>query len=758
MTLTPETPSSRRTFLAPLALFILCAVAFVPLVHRLGFYWDDWPSIWFLHMWGPGGYRESFAVDRPLLAWIFMLTTPLMGKSPLNWQVLSIFARFLASLAWWWTLRGVWPKFPRQVLWVAMLFAVYPGFSQQYIAVTYSNGFLVFALFIFSLGSMVWAYRRPRWLWPLMAASLAASAFSMFTTEYFFGLELLRPALLWIVLQAASPYPAPDTEPPGARHTHFPSPVSRLLSTTINHQSHQSSASRSPISRFLSTIYGLSILCLPYLMVAIPFLVYRVFFSRSPRGQLLLFSQLSSAPLETMRTLLAAIGGDFIEVNFQAWYHGLDVRFLKDFDSNVLLQGAAAVLAAFALVLFFSLRAETGRAGRGQSPAQQPSAQPGTSRPGKTILGRITRRLAAAQLDQRWALQAILLGVYAFLVSGWSIWVTDLHIELLFPFDRFTLITVLGTSLLAAGLVGLLTRAYLQSALLLGILVSLSVTLQFQQRLLYRQEWLSQRNFFWQLAWRVPAIRPGTTLMTSEIPFTYYTDNSLSAPLNWIYDPDNTSRQMSYLLYDIEARLNKGLPAIQPDIPINMFYRAKTFKGSTSQAIVFFYDPPRCLKVLDPGIDRFLPVRPLYIKEATPLSRLDLIQPGTGALPALLDQLLGPEPAHGWCYYFEKAELYNQLGNWNEAARSADQAIKLTRHFTEKNVSELIPFVEAYAHTGQWEKALQLTAQAIQIWDKTRYPLCDTWQRIAANTPPDSAQKSALTRINNDFGCKIPLE
>ena len=38
--------------------------------------------------------------------------------------------------------------------------------------------------------------------------------------------------------------------------------------------------------------------------------------------------------------------------------------------------------------------------------------------------------------------------------------------------------------------------------------------------------------------------------------------------------------------------------------------------GTTSQAIVLFYDPPRCVKVMEPALDRFLPVKPLYIREA----------------------------------------------------------------------------------------------------------------------------------------------
>ena len=86
----------------------------------------------------------------------------------------------------------------------------------------------------------------------------------------------------------------------------------------------------------------------------------------------------------------------------------------------------------------------------------------------------------------------------------------------------------------------------------------------------------------------------------------------------------------------------------------------------------------------------------------------------------------------------------------------ADQALKLTKHFTDKNVSELIPFVMGYAHTGKWEKAVKLSLDAYQIWDKTQYPLCDAWASIRQNTSPDAAQQAALREIQNSLSCQFP--
>jgi len=120
MTDKPPGFSSRQ---APMALLALCLVSYLPLIYRLGFYWDDWPSIWFYHLWGPNGYLQSFASDRPSLAWVFMLTTSLLGESTVGWQIFGLLTRWLASLTFRWLLLGVWPHYKPQVFAAAALVA-----------------------------------------------------------------------------------------------------------------------------------------------------------------------------------------------------------------------------------------------------------------------------------------------------------------------------------------------------------------------------------------------------------------------------------------------------------------------------------------------------------------------------------------------------------------------------------------------------------------------------------------------------------
>jgi hypothetical protein len=77
----------------------------------------------------------------------------------------------------------------------------------------------------------------------------------------------------------------------------------------------------------------------------------------------------------------------------------------------------------------------------------------------------------------------------------------------------------------------------------------IGLTAGFQYRLAedYVQDWESQKNFFWQLNWRVPDLQPGTILMTNPLPFKYYSDNSLAAPLNWLWGTREPSDRLDYM-------------------------------------------------------------------------------------------------------------------------------------------------------------------------------------------------------------------
>jgi hypothetical protein len=191
---------SRTGLRAASAILGLDVLAHGLLIPWLGFYWDDLPKSWFLHLFGPMGFWQAYRVDRPFLPWIYMLTTPVIGESILGWQVLGLLARGGAALAVWWLMHLTWPRRQTLALLTALFFVVYPGFLQGPISLIYSHYFLLFGLFLASMSFSVLALQDAsrRRLW--VALGLIALALTLFSFEYLVGLELIRPVVFGLLL------------------------------------------------------------------------------------------------------------------------------------------------------------------------------------------------------------------------------------------------------------------------------------------------------------------------------------------------------------------------------------------------------------------------------------------------------------------------------------------------------------------------------------------------------------------------------
>ena len=174
-------------------------LAFGLLTPWLGFYWDDWPLAWFTHVLGPEGFI-GFAPQRPFSGVLYYLSSALLGTRPIAWQIYALVWRWVAVTLFWLLLKGLWPERKRMALTGAVLFALYPGFSQQSIALIYSLYFIYYSLFLASLVVMLQAVRSEKNYWQLMVLAVLLSAAAMLSTEYFYGLELLRPLLILVVV------------------------------------------------------------------------------------------------------------------------------------------------------------------------------------------------------------------------------------------------------------------------------------------------------------------------------------------------------------------------------------------------------------------------------------------------------------------------------------------------------------------------------------------------------------------------------
>ncbi|MFZ5912575.1 MAG: hypothetical protein ACOYYU_21460 [Chloroflexota bacterium] len=349
---------------------------------------------------------------------------------------------------------------------------------------------------------------------------------------------------------------------------------------------------------------------------------------------------------------------------------------------------------------------------------------------------------------RRDALWAVGLGVFLLLAAGWPFWLTGVPVSLAYPANRATLSFMLGASLLAAGLLALLPQRL--NWVLATILVTLAAGRQFLWSNEFRRDWNAQKNLFWQMTWRAPGLAPGTIVLMNE-ELSYYADNSLGAVLNWAYAPDNHTDRVDYALFYPTNRLDGALVDLEPGLPVSYDYLAGQFSGNTSQVVAFYYAPPGCLRLLDPEIDpynRLLPAESL-MREAASLSTTE---PVLGEPLARMPGIYGLEPAHGWCYYFEQADLARQALDWEQVAALGDQAFALNDY--PNDPLERFVFIEGYAHTGDWEKALKLSQDSYNVSKNVVGPLlCRLWERIEGTTTASPQKDEFVRQVVTMFVC-----
>jgi hypothetical protein len=354
------------------------------------------------------------------------------------------------------------------------------------------------------------------------------------------------------------------------------------------------------------------------------------------------------------------------------------------------------------------------------------------------------------QASQRW--QVLLVALAGLLLAGWPLWLTGLQVGLIFPGSRFTIPFMLGASLLLAGLIDLIPGPRALRIAVVAVLVSASVGYQFRVANDYRRDWDLQKALFWQMSWRMPSIEPGTVLLSNDLPSGHVSDNSLTSPLNFIYAPENYSQEMAYMLYYPTVRLERALQTLESGSDIHQNYLAAEFDGSTSQVVAFVYEPPGCLRVLDPELDAENRLLPGLLRDAARISRPELIQPAEGEFAAVPPAgIFGAEPAQRWCYYYESAALAAGQEDWQQVAEYAETAFNLGDY--PNAPLERVPFIEGYAHTGDWPRALELTRETADITPLARPVLCQLWQRIERETDPGDAQFEAINTAKDMLGC-----
>jgi hypothetical protein len=287
----------------PTILLLLCLVAFGLFIPQLGFYWDDWLTIFMAQNGDPSILKQFYSFDRPLLPWTFLITIPILGTDPQHWQIFALLLRFLTAFVLWRVLSEIWPKSKFIPAATALLFVIYPSFFQQQISVTYVPHFFAYLLFFLSVWCMLRAIRRPERYFLLTLLGLVAELMHLAVVEYFGGLEFIRPFLVLLLLR--------DQEVS----------ISESVRKAFRHWA-------------------------PYLIVLVVFVSWRLLFvsTLEDANEASLIGNFVIAPVQTTVSLIEHLLQDLVHILFSQWNGALNPTLINFSDFGLIFSLGMATL------------------------------------------------------------------------------------------------------------------------------------------------------------------------------------------------------------------------------------------------------------------------------------------------------------------------------------------------------------------------------------------------------------------------------
>ncbi len=347
--------------------------------------------------------------------------------------------------------------------------------------------------------------------------------------------------------------------------------------------------------------------------------------------------------------------------------------------------------------------------------------------------------------DLQWAKKALTIGLLSILFMGIPFWFVGWQVNLTTGENRFTLPFMVSVCLALVGFLVWLVRKKFQQVLLVGLLVGLSAGQQFRDANSYRLIHEEETTFLQQFLWRAGDLKTGTIILINEFPTNFSSDTVLMSMMNWIYDTNPSQKLKVGLFYLNDKRIGHQITALEKGLEVGYSIRVMRFQGSTSHSLVAYYQKPGCLKVIDPENNYYSGILPDIVQQASFLSNLSQInvQSGSNALPY---EQFKFSPEKDWCYYYEKAELMNQMRQWQEVVKLGKEAER--KGYKPAFVYEYFPFVKGYIMNDNLAEALSLSKKIQRSYPILNTNLCELWKKTTQAKSSLEEQSAYLTAMD----------
>jgi hypothetical protein len=320
--------------------------------------------------------------------------------------------------------------------------------------------------------------------------------------------------------------------------------------------------------------------------------------------------------------------------------------------------------------------------------------------------------------------------------------------------DRFTLPFMLPACVAFACFLSWGLTGRRSKAIVVGLVLFAFSAFQVQCMNSYRHDWLAQKSLFWQLAWRLPSVKPGTTIFVDGLPDSVASGETAGL-LDLLYKRDDRTGKLDYFMYDLQ-RFPEGKPSYRPSTPITRRLRSFQFLGTTSQSAVSWLSPNGTLRVIAPSTAGEIVQGPLLCASIADVSHPEEIITATQGVPdGPLLKLFGLEAKHDWQYFYQRAELERQLKHWDAVALLGDDAVK--EGYGPTDESEWFPFIDGYAHAHRYRTAAELTERMLKESPEAISALSSLWLNCSHECSPNSEELSeTLRRLGNKLMLPAP--
>jgi len=462
----------------------------------------------------------------------------------------------------------------------------------------------------------------------------------------------------------------------------------------------------------------------PYLVLFILYFIWRGFIYQAAtegRNTFLFLTAFLSDPFSTILTTVKNSIPDLALILVSSWYKILEPTNL-DFSSSANRFIFLISSISFVLFIFFFSKQKFQEKGSNHSAKQF------------LIVGII-------------ALLLSLLPVYA---AGFVI-----HTKIEPWNSRLSLGSLFGAALIVTSLVDYVIKVPKTRWIILSTIFGLLIGWHLQYTNDFRWAWDKQVDFYRQLYLRAPAITPNTAILSEEEFLSFMGDYPTAYGVNLIYTPQGDgfeiTRVADYWFFPL-VEFYKSFDEYLGGRPFSATRAGTSFEADPKGSIVVSFSPGfgQCLWVMRPeyASSKFLSQN---MRNLTSISYVDRIQQAPQREDSFLLKYLYTNPEQDWCYYYQKADLAYQYQDW-------DEILDLWKTARQNDLQpghglELLPFIEAHAHTNDWDIAKSLTRSAQKTAQGIDPLLCDIWSRLESDSLDSEGKEGVILSVREDLRC-----